>query len=501
MVRHLCRINLRNITLGLLLALTTASSFAQENIKHLYRVSIDKNTNKALVEAQLYLEGNQLSLFNVNPMPGYPNGQADFIEKIQVRDSKGQILPVQNKGEGDYELAGNQLVNLSYEVRLEHDKLNWPAGNEEVLYHTEEGIMLTGFSLFLAPSEKMTGDIKVEFRLPEGWRANTALEHLTKESTSSKPVFIAHTRRELLSNALFFGTAQAEQFEAGGLQLSLVLGKRYWPQRAMFKQLLTKQLQTYLDLFGNKPLAPRYLIIINQGDSGDGGAFSSSFSQFLRGDAELQTRPIWGRVLAHELLHFWNGLSLIPSSDQEEWFKEGVTDYLTIMTMSRNKLIDKNYLQQWLENLSRGQMVARRAQGIQDSVRDAAKNKHQNWLLVYGGGSIAGLALDIELRRASNEKIGIQEFMQAVYAEFAKPGKSYQLSDLQRIAQQLTGKNFDIIFQQLVQSKTAIDLQPSFSALGLRLEQYLLLEHTLLKDLKAKPSDQKRFQSIFGQAF
>jgi predicted metalloprotease with PDZ domain len=492
----------RSIATGMTLMLLAHSSFAlspQQTAakhQHSYKVRIDKTSNKAHVEADLQLEGNQLTLFNVNPMPNFPNGQADFIENIVVKDAQGKVLSLQNKGEGEYELAGNQTVHLSYDVRLEHDKLNWPAGNEEVLYHTDEGIMMTGYTLFLVPGEKMSGSTKVEFVLPPQWHANTALQ-----ATESPSTFIAKTRRELANNAMFFGTAQAEQIDAGGLKLSLVLGKRYWPQRQMFKDLLVKQLQTYLKVFGSKPLAERYLIVINQGDTGDGGAFSGSFSQYLRGDAEMATRPIWGRVLAHELLHFWNGLSLVPVDDREEWFKEGVTDYLTISTMARNKLMDRDYVKQWLENLSRGQTVARRAQGIQESVRDAAKDKHKNWLLVYGGGSIAGLALDVELRRVTKDKIGLEQLMQALYKDVALQGKRYQLDDIEAKAKELSGKDFSGFLTHLVQSKEMFDLAPSFAGIGLRLEQYLLLEHTLLNDPKAKTEDKKRYHTIFGQDF
>lgn len=478
----------------------------QANYRHLYKVRIDAQKNRAYVEADLHLEGHQLSLFNVNPMPGFPNGQADFLENIEVTDQLGAPLQLVNKGEGDYELSsgGNQVIHLRYEVRLDHDKLEWPAGNEEVLYHTDEGIMLTGYALFLVASEKMSGATQVEFNLPKGWQANTAMQHLSDNAPQSEvgntvtTRFLAQSRRELVNNAMFFGKAKSTQFQAGGIQLTLVLGQRYWPQRQLFEDLLRRQLQSYLPMFNAQPLAARYLVIINQGASGDGGAFSGSFSQFLRADAELRTRPIWGRVLAHELLHFWNGLSLVPVNDQEEWFKEGVTDYLTITSMANNHLIDQAYVKQWLENLSRGQMVARRAQGIQESVRDAAKNKHQNWLLVYGGGSIAGLALDIELRRASAEKIGLHQLMQTLYREFALQGKQYTLKDIAHAAQQLSGKDFSPLLHELVENRQAVALEPLFAALGLQLEQYLLLEHSLLNNPHAKAIEKARFNAIFG---
>lgn len=477
-----------------LLAITTILvAFSSQAQQHKYTVNIDSEKRVAHVDATVALEGNTLTLFNTNALPNYPNGQADFLRNIRVLDRAGNVIKIEDKGEGEYQLAGNQTIRLSYDVLLEHDKVQWPAGNEEVLYHTKEGLMLTGYTLFLVPGEKMSGDTVVEFQLPKQWQSHAALKAL-----ADKNQFIAKSRRELVNNAYFFGTAKSSKLQAGGLDIELVLGQRYYPQRQVIEDLLRTQLQSYLEIFGSRPRAERYLIIINQGDSGDGGAFSGSFSQFLRGDAELRTRPIWGRVLAHELLHFWNGLSLTPINDQEEWFKEGVTDYLTIKTMAQNGLIDRPYLQQWLGNLSRGQLVARRAQNIQGTVQEAAQNKHQNWLLVYGGGSVAGFVIDVELRKRSNNKVGIEDLMKALYKDFALQQKSYNLDDIIRTANQLGAFDTAALFHSLVQNKEMFDLAPVFDDIGLQLEQYLLLEHHLLPKAKPRPEENTRFKAIFG---
>ncbi len=481
---------LKSLLFGITTILISSQVSAQQ---HKYHVKIDQQAQIAHVEASIELEGNMLSLFNTNPMPNYPNGQADFLKNLQAFDKSGQALKIEDKGEGEYQLQGNQNIRLTYDVKLEHDKLNWPAGNEEVLYHTSEGLMLTGYTLFLVPGEKMSGQTVVEFELPKGWQSHTALK-----PQANRNQFIAKSRRELVNNAYFFGTAQSSSMRAGGIDIEIVLGARYFKQRQVIESLLKKQLASYLTMFGSKPQAERYLIIINQGDSGDGGAFSGSFSQLLRGDAEVRTRAIWGRVIAHELLHFWNGLSLVPVNDQEEWFKEGVTDYLTIKSMAKNGLLPRQSVMQWLENLSRGQLIARRVQNIKGSVREAAQNKHQNWLMVYGGGSIAGLAIDIELRKRTANQLGLEELMQTMYRDFAIKQKPYQLDDIIAAASKLTSSDFSEVIKKLVQSNDAIELAPIFDGVGLQLEQYLLLEHNLLNKAKPTPEERERFQKIFG---
>ena len=119
---------------------------------------------------------------------------------------------------------------------------------EEVSYHTDEGLMVTGATLFLADGgDSMQGPITVETKLPEGWLAQTPWMH---DGASNR--FQVFSRRELLSNALFLGTADAETFDVGGVKLTLVLGKRYVPSKAIFLDLLRTQLASYQELFGGR---------------------------------------------------------------------------------------------------------------------------------------------------------------------------------------------------------------------------------------------------------
>lgn len=478
---------------SLLLAFTQ-SALAWDQQENQYQIRIDASHRRAHVEANLWVEGNSLSMFNVYNAPGLKNGQADFIEKLDVRDAAGAKVAVQDKGEGDFELAGNRRLLVRYDIRLEHDRYHWPAGAEEVLYHTDEGMMAAAYYLFLAPGEKMLGTTRVKFDLPTGWVARTPWR-----ATDNAHVFIAQTRRELLNNVLFVGTAQAEQFKAGGIDVQLVLGQRFWPQRAVMKELIERQMQSYLAMFGKGPQAERYLIIANYGATGDGGAFSGSFSQFLRNDLSPKTRPFWGRVMAHELLHFWNGLSLVPAEPEQEWFKEGVTDYLTVTSMAQNGFYDRAYLMRFLENLGRGQSVARQAQDLKVTVQQAAQDKHRGWLLVYGGGSIAGLALDVTLRQASNNQKGLPDLMRALYAQYGQPGKPFKFDDLLRVAKETAGQDVGPLLKQIVAQSNSFDLTPVFAQIGLDYEQHFqILEHHLTPNPQATPEARQRFERLFG---
>ena len=458
-----------------------------------YRVRVDAQANRATVEADLWQQSDLLSMYSVMQVPGLANGQVSLVEGLRATDASGTSLPLKDLGEGDFGIAGGQRIRLSYAVRLEHDRYAWPAGMEEVSYRTDEGVMATGATLFFADGDApVKAPIEVDFDLPRGWQARTPWTSLGEGDR-----FRVESRRELLSNALFLGTAHTEALDAGGVELTLVLGKRYRQSAPLFVDLLRTQLASYAELFGGPPLSKRYLIVINDHQSGDGGAFASSFSQFVQGDADERNRVIWGYVMAHELLHFWNGLSLVPADHREEWFKEGVTDYLTIATLARNGWLDENLLFKRLENVPRRYLIARYAQNLRMSVRDAGRDKQPNRQLVYGGGSLAALALDVALRERSGDRVGLPDFMRALHAEFGKPGKTYALADLERIAKDLTGSDFAGFFADTVGSETYFDIRPSYAALGLRMDSFVE-EMFISREPAATPVQRARFEAIFG---
>ena len=460
-----------------------------------YRVRVDAQAARALVEADLWQQSDMLSMYNVMEVPGLANGQASLVDGLRATDTAGATLALKDLGGGDFGIAGGQRIRLAYTVRLEHDRFAWPAGMEEVSYRTDEGVMATGAALFFADGDApVQAPIEVDFDLPSGWQARTPWT-----SAGDGDRFRVDSRRELISNALFLGTAHAETFDAGGVELTLVLGKRYRKSLPLFVDLLRTQLASYAELFGGPPLSKRYLIIINEHESGDGGAFASSFSQFIQGDADERNRVVWGYVMAHELLHFWNGLSLVPADHREEWFKEGVTDYLTIVTLARNGWLDENLLFKRLENVPRRYLIARFAQGLKMSVRDAGKDKQPNRQLVYGGGSLAALALDVALRERSGDKVGLPDFMRALHAEFGKPGKTYALQDLERIARDLTGSDFSGFFAGAVGSESYFDIRPSYAALGLRMDSFVE-EMFISREPAATPVQRARFDAVFGRA-
>lgn len=455
-----------------------------------YAVTIDTAARTAHVDARLWLPTPSLALFGVEPVDGLPNGQADLITNLTAATASGSPLAIERLPEGDFTIAAAGDIRLSYDVKLEHDRYSWPAGTEEVSYWTAQGLMITGSALLVAPGDVSDRPYRVSFSLPDGWRAVTPWRSLTSET------FDVPTRRELLTNAMFLGTIQPERVTMGGVELTLAIGDCCSSRKAQFVELLRAQLRSYEQLFGGSPRASRYLIIVNAGDSGDGGAFAGSFSQFIKGSPDAASRVVWGHVMAHELLHFWNGLSLVPADSREEWFKEGVTDYLTLTTMKQNGFIDRDALFKRLENANRKYVLARLMQRLTMPVRASGENKQQNRFLVYAGGTLAALALDVEIRRSTQDAKGLPDVMRALFAEFGA-GRPYELADIVRVARSATGVDVAPLLKAAVESEGWFDVSPWLREAGLRLDQ-AFEEQFLSVDTSATPLQRRRFERIFG---
>ena len=97
------RLFLPLLTLVLFLSWSCAAN-ARDGAPNRYRVAIDEEAMHAEVDADLWLDGDILALFNVFDVQGLENGQASLLEDMRVTDAAGAPLAVQDLGGGDCKL-------------------------------------------------------------------------------------------------------------------------------------------------------------------------------------------------------------------------------------------------------------------------------------------------------------------------------------------------------------------------------------------------------------
>lgn len=437
-----------------------------------------------------------LSMF-VHPAEGLPQGEAGLIQNLQAVNEKGQPLAVKYDDMGEWKVIGNRTdaFSISYDVQLTHGEHAWfeAGGVDEVGYQTTDGFFATGYSLFLFPAiDDLTiaKEVKVSFVLPESWRASTPWTPTGKGTFRVLPDI-----RFLLNNCLFVGTHMEETVEIDGFQLRMAYGNDLYASRQQFTDLMRSGLTEIRDIFGGT-LVSNYLIVINRHHMTDGSAFRGSFSQIINGEVSGESRVTWGHTMLHETIHLWNGMALSPAG-QEEWFKEGFTDYLTMLVESKTGINTPEVVMKRLEKMYSRYMIGKVIQRAPESLQQAGNRKQEIRSLVYGGGALFALALDIEMREATHNRAGVTNLMKALFQEYALNGKSYTHSDVQAMASQLAGKPLDAFFAHYLHHSGFTDFQDYFERIGLN--AFPFAEELYLSESSTAINEQKAIrQAIFG---
>jgi predicted metalloprotease with PDZ domain len=107
------------------------------------------------------------------------------------------------------------------------------------------------------------------------------------------------------------------------------------------------------------------------------------------------------------------------------------------------------------------------------SLVDAGKDKHENWLLIYGGGATMALALDIEIRAATEGSRGLDDVMRRLEERFGEPGSRYTVDDVLAAVNHVSGGDFTDFFDAYVKGAEAqLDIAGTLAKAGLSVEQF-----------------------------
>jgi len=402
----------------------------------------DQNIVHVKTDLDLTVAKNRFFMIT-HPSEKNPEGEAKFLKNLVVKNQKGQKQDLKYVGEGTWEIQSATTGNfaIEYDIITEHGTENWDhcGGYDEVAYKTSEGLFFTGYSLFLIPDIPSLGDVKdvtVHFTLPKNWKASTPWIKTSKPND----FIVNNDLRFLLNNCVFVGNHYEKEIKIGDFELLFVLGNSMKASENDFIELMKPIIEATTKVFNGSP-KKKYLIVVNESTAmTDGSAFRNSFSQIIKGKVNKNSRTNWGHIMAHETIHLWNGHTLIPK-EQEEWFKEGFTDYLTNILLTRTKIIDEPTFYKRFENVITKYNFSRDYLQNKLSVRESGINKNQNRYLVYGGGELVALGLDIEIRKATGNQKGLDDLFAGLYDEFAKNNKPYELNDIIALTNKPTKKN------------------------------------------------------------
>lgn len=188
--------------------------------------------------------------------------------------------------------------------------------------------------------------------------------------------------------------------------------------------------QAIANYFGSFPVSEVTILVI----TGEGAAITSgaAFS-----DPELRIRVKVGRdtspvayladwIMVHEMVHL-----AIPEVPRNQiWFHEGVATYVEIVARARAGLSgDNGGWAELMRNMEKG-MPQKGDRGLDHT---------PTWGRTYWGGAMFCLMADVEIRKRSKNRIGLEDALRGIVADGGNYSKAWPLENTLKIADAATG--------------------------------------------------------------
>ncbi|MEM7131758.1 MAG: M1 family aminopeptidase [Chloroflexota bacterium] len=464
----------------------------------LYTVAIpEENHRIAHVEAQIELEDTILFMTHEGVDPGI---WGDFVRNFEVMDEAGNPIEAERCGmlgiftcavqydnchfgqitncigfrpgvpKWQINAQTGQVITLRYDILLEHDTIEIPGGLDSGAFMTDWGVFYVGRALFI--SNGVIGrdkEIQVTFDLPSAWTVTTPWQHKGEEN-DSKLLHSFHVTdvTDLQESMLFAGTHTDFTVTIGQQEVAFALGgDEIAAKKEQFVQIMEDGLGYYAEVLGGGPIDSmgdpfaKIAVIINSGPLTDGEAIGRNFDMIVEEGTVEQEWEMVVHLFLHELMHLWNGKTIRPSPTQpwqEEWFKEGITEYYSLKALTHTGFLDEKGLFDRL--ITHSYERYRMDPGIGElSIQEAAKNKDAHWGLLYVGGGFTGMALDVMIRQETHNEKSFDTLMATLYERHAGVPGGYTTEDVQALAEELSGKDLSEFFQTYVTNPAPLPLE------------------------------------------
>ena len=434
-----------------------------------YKIRFSANELKAFVEVRLRLPDDRLLISDYGAW-SQERGWATFISSLVVRGPEGSASDVTEVGKHEWQVEGldpSDEVFLSYEVDLSHAvDGSWPDGPRTTAAAWDgRGLsMLTGMLFLHSDSDSPS---TVEFDLPRDWVVSTPWER-TQANTFAVPSALSLTH-----NIIVVGRHPQIQLDVGGSKIELAaLG---FEEEALKRAALvvTTTLGAYQSLFRTKtPTPSRYLMAWIADEKWDTGeAYGDSYViSTTKGFAD-RAKPSWSNTIAHELFHIWVGHRVkMDDWAASQWFSEGVTEYMANTTLARTEVIDQRQILHLMQNHGLLYMRYRYRWGTPYeplSLIEAGENKSQYNAAIYNGGWVAAFCLDVLLREATENRVGLVDLMRQLDTDFGDGDEKVTLEQVLERAVSLGGPRISDFYDRYVAGVEMIPLQDFFTRAGL----------------------------------
>ena len=439
----------------------------KDNAKIAYVITIDKNNQKRATVSMSFIPQND-TLYMAPGANQLPKRWATFVQNLRAVDTKGNTISTEQLSDAKWKLhsSHNDRIEVSYEVKLDHEDHKWSGGIDGVAYSTDWGVFYTGRSLLILNGKEWK-NITVDFILPSDWHVTTPWD-LVDDGKNS---FVVNNQTALIQSMIFAGTQEEFSLRSGDFELVFALGgDEVIAQKEEFKNLAKGVMDYYIELMGGIPNPSpdnkfkKSIVIINTSTITDGEAIGNNISMLIKKNGDMRS-PMVRLLFAHEFFHLWNGKSFRPTNDDTEWFKEGFTNYYTLKSLRHIGFLDDASYLDMLNSFFYKRYSG--DDGVGKISMTRGEEKHDHWGLIYGGGLFVAISQDMIIRKATNNKKNVDDVMKGLFQKYGGTNDSYSLEELRDLLSELSGKDQSEFFKIYVNGTTRIPIDIYLSMAGL----------------------------------
>jgi predicted metalloprotease with PDZ domain len=408
-----------------------------------------------------------------------------FLSDFKAFDKNGNKLKTESVDKNRWKITdAKQLHRITYRVEdtwdtnQEGEFIFEPGGTN---FQADSNFVLNTFGLCGYFDGMKTLPFELHVRHSEKMFGATSLRgsHGKQNDTLRAPDYM-----ELADSPVMYAAPDTAHVMVGGCDVLLAL---YSPNHLCSAPVLADTLRDLLAqqqayLGGTLPVDRYTFIIYLSPDgykSGSLGALEHSYSSLycLPEMMPYYIGPRMRDICAHEFFHIVTPLSIHseeigdfnyngPKMSQHLWLYEGLTEYAAgLMQVKYGHDSPQDFLQ-WITNKINGSERFNNTLPFTEmskGVLDTYKNEYSN---VYQKGALIGLCLDLNLRKLSDGKYGVQELMRDLSKTYGK-NKSFKDDELIPKIVQLTYPEIGTFFSRYVQGSEPLPLAEVLAYAGI----------------------------------
>jgi len=263
--------------------------------------------------------------------------------------------------------------------------------------------------------------------------------------------------------------AFSQSLAAGGttLQIDFAEGRLDLPRSEVIQRIQTAA--HAVAVYYSRLPVPRIRILVIpvagqhgvlQGTTWGNVAGSPAFLRILVGQSTTREELASDWVITHELVH--TALPSLP--DDQHWLEEGIASYIEPVARVQAGQLSATTI--WAD------MMKGMPNGEPDS-NDHGLDVTHTWGRTYWGGAMFCLMADVEIRKRTGNRQGLQDALRAIVAAGGSIDKEWPLARILSIGDQATNtKVLEEMYAQWSVTPVPVDLPRLWSQLGIRAGQH-----------------------------